>query len=113
MTARTRYPRPHRRHSMSGTVCRALGAAVLLGWLAVTSPVPAAGVAPVIKDDGKFFSDKARAEADKKVKEIYRDFGKDLLIETFAAVPPDKAKDVDLKDREARTRFFQEWARDR
>jgi uncharacterized membrane protein YgcG len=87
-------------------------AAALLGWLVAVAPVSAA-VPPVIKDDAKFFSDKARTEADAKIKEIYRDFHKDLFIETLPSVPPDKAKDVNLKDRSARERFFEEWARER
>ena len=81
-------------------------AAALLGWLAAVAPASAA-VPPVIKDEAKFFSDKARTEADAKIKEIYRETGKDLLIETFPSVPADKAKG-DLKDREARNRFFEE-----
>src|SRR5262245_56929738 len=92
--------------------CRTFLAAGLAGWL--TSAASAdPNVAPVIKDDGKFFSDKARAEADKKIREIYGDYGRDFLVETFAEAPDDKAKDVDFKDRTARNRFFKEWARKR
>jgi TLP18.3/Psb32/MOLO-1 phosphatase superfamily protein len=98
---------------MSSTSCRAVAAIVLAGWLASAAPVSASAVAPVIKDDGKFFSDDARAKADEQIRKIYHDFGKDLLIETFATVPADKAKDVNLKDKDARERFFEEWARER
>lgn len=97
---------------MFRTSCRALALAALAGWLAVAAPVSAA-VAPVIKDDGKFFSDEAREKADRKIKEIYREYNKDLLIETFPEVPADRAKDVDLKDKAARDTFFEEWAKDR
>src|SRR5262249_42313189 len=35
------------------------------------------------------------------------------LIETFATVPENLAKDVNLQDKEERTKFFEKWARDR
>ncbi len=98
---------------MSPALKRVLASAALVACLAAASPVSAAAVAPEIKDEGKFFSDQARAEADRKIKEIHREFHKDLLIETFAQAPPDLVKDVDLKDRTARNRFFEKWARER
>jgi uncharacterized protein len=99
---------------MSRTPYRALAAlAVVAGWLAAAVPVSAMAVAPKINDEAKFFSDEAREKADKLIREIHHDFGRDLLIETFATVPANLAKDVDLKDKEARSRFFEKWARER
>ena len=99
---------------MSRTPYRALAAlTVLAGWLAAAAPVSAMAVAPVIKDEGKFFSEGAVDNANNKIREIHHDFGKDLLIETFASVPADLAKDVDLQDKEARSKFFEKWARER
>jgi uncharacterized protein len=99
---------------MSRTPYRALAAlAVFAGWLAAAAPVSAMAVAPVIKDEGKFFSDEARGKADKQIREIHHEFGKDFLIETFAAVPADLAKDVDLEDKEARSKLFEKWAQER
>jgi hypothetical protein len=98
---------------MSRIRCRAIALAVLAGWLAAVAPVSASAVAPVIKDDGKFFKDDARTKADEQIREIHREFNKDLLIETFPAVPEDLTKDVDMKDKTARNRFFEKWARDR
>jgi uncharacterized membrane protein YgcG len=100
---------------MSRTPCRALAVAlaVLSGCLVAVAPVSAMAVAPQIKDDGKFFTDEAREKADKEIREIHREFGKDFLIETFATVPADLAKDADLKDKDARNRFFEKWARER
>ncbi len=45
--------------------------------------------------------------------EIQKKYHKDLLIETFATVPPDKTDAFGKMDKPARAKFFQSWANDR
>jgi len=66
--------------------------AVLLSCLGLTA-VAWASVAPVIKDDGKFFSEAAITKANAEIKKIAQDFDKDLLIETFPEIPEALRKD--------------------
>jgi hypothetical protein len=72
----------------------------------------AAAVTPEIKDEAKFFS----ADAIKKANEIIRDislkYGKDLLIETFSAVPGDETDREKVRNMSAqeKTEYFQKWA---
>ncbi len=77
----------------------------LAGWLAAAGPAQAV-VVRAVRDEGKFFSDKARAEADKKIAEIRRAYGKDLLVETFDMVSEDKILEYSPK---YRGEFFQAW----
>jgi uncharacterized membrane protein YgcG len=83
--------------------------------LAVASWLSAAGqlgaVAPEIKDDGHFFSEAAIKKANQQIHDIARDFGRDLLIETFASVPKEQVDQ--LKTREERSKFFHKWALER
>jgi hypothetical protein len=73
----------------------------------------AAAVVPVIKDEGKFFSPEAVKKANEEIRAIYQRFGKDLLIETFPAVPNDQAEKVAAMSRDERAKYFEHWARER
>ncbi len=85
---------------------RSLSAAMLAGWLAGIGPASAA-VTPRVSDEARFFSPDAVAKANQKIREIYRDYGKDLLIETVLRVPPDmQTKYKALGKR----KFFAHWA---
>ena len=79
---------------------------LLMGWLGLTA-VASAAVAPVIKDDGKFFSPEAVHKANEKIKKIAQEYNKDLLIETFPEIPPDLKKDYQP---DKKNEFFQKWA---
>src|SRR5579875_2331013 len=83
--------------------------ALLIGWLGLSTGAFAA-VAPVIKDDGKFFSAEAVEKANAQIKKIAQDYDKDLLIETFPTIPADLKKDYQP---EKKREFFEKWARDR
>ncbi len=83
--------------------------ALLIGWLGLTVRASAA-VAPVLKDDGKFFSAEAVNKANDKIKKIAQDYNKDLLIETFPEIPGELKKDYSA---EKKKEFFARWARDR
>jgi uncharacterized membrane protein YgcG len=73
----------------------------------------AAAVAPEIKDDGKFFSPDTIKKANKLIREIARKYERDLLVETYAAVPMDQVERVKGMSRDERERFFRNWATDR
>lgn len=86
-------------------VFAAISCAVLAG--------SAAAVAPEIKDDAKFFSAETVKKANDQIKDIARKHGIDLLVETFQTVPGEQADKVKALDPTERTKFFQNWAKDR
>ena len=91
---------------MSMCGCRVLVPAVLAGWLAAAG-VASAVFPPPVKDDGKFFSAEALEKANKKIRQIYSDFGCDVVVETVPAIPADlEAKYKEL----GRDKFFLQWA---
>jgi len=87
-----------------------LGIAILIGLVLSGQ---ATAVAPEIKDDGKFFGADAIKKANKQIREIARKYERDLLIETFSAVPGDQSARVKAMSREERDKFFLNWATDR
>jgi hypothetical protein len=73
----------------------------------------AAAVAPDVNDVGKFFSAEAVKKANEQLREIYSKYDLDLLIETWATVPPaDIEKVKGMSDRE-KAEYFTEWAQKR
>jgi hypothetical protein len=58
---------------------------------------------PPIKDDGKFFKPDALEKANKKIKDIYEKYHKDVVVETLAPLTADQEKK--LKE-EGKTKFF-------
>jgi uncharacterized protein len=83
--------------------------ALLAGWLA-TAGRAAAVFPPPIRDEGKFFSAEALEKANRKVRQIYQRFQKDVVIETFPAIPADLEQKY---KEEEKAQFFNEWARKR
>jgi uncharacterized protein len=94
---------------MSRTARWLLAPALLAGLLAAAG-LASAAVPPVVKDEGKFFSAEALDKANRKIKQIYQRFEKDVVIETFAAIPADLEKKY---KEEEKAPFFNEWARKR
>jgi uncharacterized membrane protein YgcG len=78
-------------------------------WLSLTARLLA--VAPEVKDEGRFFSEAAIKKANQQIHDIARDFGRDLLVETFASAPKEQMDK--LKTREERSKFFHNWALER
>jgi S1-C subfamily serine protease len=70
-------------------------------------------VALISHDGGRFFSDKSLAAANEATKSIYQKSGRDLVIETYANIPNDKAEEVKAMKTEDRARFFRHWAESR
>ena len=95
---------------MNAWMTRLLTAGLVFGLLAAP-----AGAAPTVKDEGHFFSDVAKEQANKVIAEIEHDFKKDVFIEAYTKVPPEKAErwQRDRKDAGSRGRFFKEWAEER
>jgi hypothetical protein len=91
---------------------RRLPGLVLLGaWLALAGPAWAV-YPPPIKDEAKLFSAEALEKANKKIKETYQNSRKDLVIETYAAIPADLVKKFNELDKN-KEKFFAGWARER
>ncbi len=83
--------------------------AVLAGWLA-SAGVASAVFPPPVKDEGKFFTADELERANKKIRQIYTDFGCDVVVETVPAIPADlEAKYKEL----GRDKFFLQWAEKR
>lgn len=85
----------------------------LAALVSLALPDRAAAVAPEILDNAKFFSPDAVKKANEQIREIARKHGFDLLIETFETVPGDQAAKVKDLSTEERTKFFQNWSKDR
>lgn len=77
-------------------------------WLGIIGSAQAV-FPPPIKDDGKFFNPETLEKAAKKIRDIYSTYFKDVVIETFAAIPADLEK----KYKEEGKSFFREWAEKR
>ena len=75
---------------------------VLVLWLALTGPARAV-FPPPLKDEGKFFSKEAIEKANKKIREIYEKYKKDVVVETLAELSEEQKKK--LKD-EKESKFF-------
>src|SRR5690349_17680222 len=81
--------------------------------IALVCANPAIAVAPEIKDGAKFFSPEATRKANKEIREIAKNYDRDLLIETYPTIPGDQAERVKGMSREDRSQFFRNWAQDR
>ena len=62
-----------------------------------------------IRDNGDFFSDSAKKEATRKISEIESQFKKELVVETFTSVPEEIKRGVDLTDKPAFNKMFDQW----
>jgi hypothetical protein len=80
-------------------------------WLSGTGGLWA--VAPEIKDEGRFFSEAAIKKANQQIHDIAKDFGRDLLIETYARAPKEQVDKLKTMSREERSKFFHNWALER
>jgi hypothetical protein len=83
--------------------------ALLALWLLPVGPAHAV-FPPPIKDDGKFFKPEALEKANKKIREIYEKYKKDVVVETLGTLTADQEKK--LKD-EGKQKFFARLAFER
>jgi uncharacterized membrane protein YgcG len=84
-------------------------AAVLAAWLLVAGPARAV-FPPPIKDDGKFFTKEGLEKANKKIRDIYQKYKKDVVVETIAELTDEQKKK--LKD-DKEKKFFGSLAHSR
>lgn len=63
-----------------------------------------------IRDNAAFFSARAKTEALRNIGEIGRRFNKDLVVETFSEIPHDIKQGVDLNNKAALSRLYEQWA---
>jgi hypothetical protein len=66
-----------------------------------------------VADGGKYFSPEAVRKANEEVRDLFRKFGRDLLVETYPGVPDDQAEKVKEMSREEKAKFFADWCRQR
>ena len=73
------------------------------------SIVSARAVGPEVRDNAGIFSAPAVKQADEAIRNLQRDFRKELLVETFAAVPDSRTNDY----ARSREEFFTSFVRER
>jgi hypothetical protein len=83
--------------------------AILAAWLVPAGPARAV-FPPPIKDDGKFFKVETLDKANKKIREIYENYRKDVVVETIASLSDEQEKQI--KD-EGKEKFFARLALER
>src|SRR4051812_12299526 len=85
----------------------ALPSLLLAAWLVTTGTAWA--IDPEVRDNARLFSPGTVREADQMIKELHRTTGKELLIETYDGVPPDRLGEFHAN----RGRFYDTWAKER
>jgi len=89
--------------------CRPVLPALLFVWLGLAGPARAV-FPPPVKDDAKLFSPETLEKANKKIRALYGESRKDVVIETYLTIPADLEK----KYKElGKAKFFAEWAAQR
>lgn len=63
-----------------------------------------------IQDNAGFFSENAKSDAGRNIRELQRTVNKDVCVETFAEIPADVRQGVNLQDKAAMNRLFDQWA---
>ena len=80
--------------------------ALAFGWLALVHQARAV-YPPPVKDDGKFFGAEALKKANAKIRDIYKKYRKDVVIETIDALSVDDQKKA---KEEGNKKFFPKYA---
>ena len=62
-----------------------------------------------IRDSAGFFSESAKTEAARKISAIEQQYKKDFVIETFKEIPEEIKQGVDVTDKAALGRLFEQW----
>jgi uncharacterized membrane protein YgcG len=97
--------KPGEKFMLKHSVMLAFG--LVLGTM-FDSPSVGAGTVGV-RDNGNFFSDSATEGANRRISEIKTQFKKDLVVETFKTIPEEISQGVDLTDKSARNKMFEQW----
>ena len=80
---------------------------IVVAMLLGSSVARASGGA--IRDNAAFFSEPAKIEATRNISEIEKRYKKDLVIETFKTIPAEIKQGVNLTDKAAVNRMFEQW----
>ncbi len=83
---------------------------LLLSCLALFGAAPAFARPEPIQDNAGFFSPQAKSEAARKIAELERSAKKEVVVETFAELPADLRQGVNVSDKAALNRIFEQWA---
>ncbi len=63
-----------------------------------------------VQDDAGFFSETAKADASFNIRALQESLKKDVLVETFQEIPADVKQGVNLRDKTALNRMFEQWS---
>jgi uncharacterized membrane protein YgcG len=83
----------------------------ILSLVVLGSTPGALAATPEVRDQAGFFSKEAVQKANRELEEIRRQYGKELVIETYAEPPADVAAQLTAK--EPRDRVYAEWVQKR
>lgn len=83
---------------------------LLLSTLLALAPLAAQAGSVGISDEGGFFSEAAKADATANIREVQRTLKKDIRIETFPQIPDALRQGVNLQDKAALARLYNDWA---
>src|SRR5262245_758378 len=75
--------------------------------LAVSAGPALALYPPPVKDEAKVFSQKALEKANAKIKDIYKKYKKDVVIETYESLTAEQQKEL---EKETEKKFFPKFA---
>jgi S1-C subfamily serine protease len=76
-------------------------------------PVKEEATAFPVKDAGEFFSSESEKKANEEIERIAHRFGRELLIETYDAVPAKDAEKVRAMSPPEKEKYFHDWAQQR
>jgi hypothetical protein len=81
-----------------------------LGGVVVVVSLLAAAARAEVRDDGNFFSPDAVQKANGAIDQMRRDVGKEMLIETYPAIPSERASEYHPENKDE---FFRKWGNER
>ena len=84
---------------------------LITGWFLLALPCAGAwALDPRVEDGGSFFKPETVTQANREIKRIKDEIGKDFLVETFAEVPASLQDDFKRMNKDA---FFKKWVTER
>lgn len=93
-------------------MCRLMRVVMLVGLTGGLCFLPSAQAVfpPPVKDEAKFFSKEALAKADKKIRDLYEKYKKDVVIETLPSLTAEQMKKL---DEDGKNKYFPRLAREK
>jgi uncharacterized membrane protein YgcG len=91
---------------MLGAARWILAPVLVAAWLLL--PATAHAIVPQVRDNGKFFDADTIAKANAVIKRIEEKYKKDVVVETFAEIPPDVKTKFNYTP-ETRDAFYHKW----